>query len=333
MSRIISYREALKEAIVTQLDMDPSVLLIGEDIGQYGGAFGVTRGLIDKYPDRLIETPISENSFVGVALGLATDGMRPIVEIMFSDFVTLAMDQIVNHAAKVHYMYGGQLKAPMVIRLPSGGGRGYGASHSQSLEAWFSHVPGLTVLYPSSPADAKGLLMSAIEDDNPVIFFENKLLYDVKGDVPKEQYRTPIGKCQIVRPGDDLTIISYGRMVQISIDAAEKLSEHGINVEVLDLRSLRPIDEDGIRESVMRTGRLAIVSEAATRVGVAAEVAAIAAEQCFDYLTAPVIRISAADTPLPSATRLESKIFPTSDSVVEVGKILLSNRVAEGIGK
>ena len=324
MSRIISYREALKEALVTQLDADPSVLLIGEDIGQYGGAFGVTRGLIEKYPDRLIETPISENSFVGVALGLATDGMRPVVEIMFSDFVTLAMDQIVNHAAKVHYMYAGQLKAPMVIRLPSGGGRGYGASHSQNFEAWFSHVPGLTVLSPSSPADAKGLLMSAIEYDNPVIFFENKLLYDVKGDVPEEPYRTPIGKCRIVRPGDDLTIISYGRMVNVAENAAEELSEHGVSVEVLDLRSLRPIDEEGIRESVMRTGRLAIVSEAAPRVGIAAEVAAIVAEQCFDYMTAPVIRISAADTPIPSATRLENKIFPTSDSVVDaISDVLL----------
>lgn len=317
MSRIISFREALKEALVTQLDQDPSVLLIGEDIGQYGGAFGVTRGLLDKYPDRLIETPISENSFVGVALGLATDGMRPIVEIMFSDFVTLAMDQIVNHAAKIHYMYAGQLSAPMVVRLPTGGGRGYGASHSQNFESWFSHVPGLTVLYPSTPADAKGLLMSAIEYDNPVIFFENKLLYDTKGHVPEEAYRTPIGKSRIIRPGEDLTLISYGRMVQVALDAAEQLALHGIEAEVMDLRSLRPIDEEGICEAAMRTGRLAIISEAAPRVGVAAEVAAIAAEHCFDYLTAPVIRISAADTPIPSATRLENKIFPTSDSVVE----------------
>lgn len=317
MSRVITYREALREALAERMEADPKVLLIGEDIGLYGGAFGVSRGLVDRFAAQMIETPISENGFVGVALGAAMGGYRPVVEIMFSDFVTLAMDQIVNHAAKINYMYAGQLKAPLVVRLPAGGGRGYGASHSQSLEAWFAHVPGLAVVCPSNAADAKGLMHAALDEDSPVIFVENKLLYDAKGVVPEESYRVPIGKARIAREGSDLTIAAYGRMVPLALDAADRLAELGMDAEVLDLRTLRPIDADAIAESVGRTGRLAVLSEAAPHVGIAAEVAAIAAERCWDCMTAPVLRLSALDTPIPSSTRLESHVFPTVDGVVE----------------
>jgi pyruvate/2-oxoglutarate/acetoin dehydrogenase E1 component len=317
MSRIISFREALRECFDERMAENKKVLLIGEDIGLYGGAFGVTRGLIDKYQDQIIETPISENGFVGVGLGAAMGGYRPIVEIMFMDFVTLAMDQIVNHAAKINFMYAGQIQAPLVIRLPGGGGRGYGASHSQSLEAWFAHVPGLIVLAPSTPADAKGLMHSAIDEDNPVIFIENKLLYDVKGEVPDAPFREPIGKLRVVRPGDDVSIVSYGRMVQVAIEAAEGLKNVGLSAEVIDLRSLKPIDREGLTNSINKTGRVAIVSESAPHVGIAAEVAAIAAEECYDSLMAPVLRLSASDSPIPSATRLEKYIFPNSENIIE----------------
>lgn len=317
MSRIITYREALREALAARMQADPKLLLIGEDIGLYGGAFGVSRGLIERFASQIIETPISENGFVGVALGAAMGGYRSVVEIMFSDFVTLAMDQIVNHAAKIGYMYAGQLKVPLIVRLPSGGGRGYGASHSQSLEAWFAHVPGLVVLCPSNAADAKGLMNAALDEDSPVIFIENKLLYDAKSVVPEEDYRVPIGKARIVRDGADLTIVSYGRMVGLALDVAERMAELGQEVEVLDLRSLKPIDAEAIAQSVERTGRLVVLSEAAPHVGIAAEVAAIAAERCWDCMTAPVLRLSALDTPIPSSTRLESHVFPTVDGVVE----------------
>ncbi|MSO65734.1 MAG: alpha-ketoacid dehydrogenase subunit beta [Alphaproteobacteria bacterium] len=317
MTRVISFREAIRDVLDERLAADPRVLLIGEDIGIYGGAFGVTRGLVEKYPDRVIETPISENSFVGVAVGAAMGGYRPVVELMFMDFVTLAMDQIVNHAAKIEFMYAGQLKTPVVIRLPGGGGRGYGASHSQSLEGWFTQVPGLTVLAPATPADVAGLLNSAMDQDSPTIFVENKLLYDVKGPVPDISHRTPIGKARIVTEGEDLTIVTYGRMVQVAEAAAASLAELGLSTEVLDLRSLRPLDGDGIQASVSRTGRLAILSEAPPSGGVAAEVAALAAGQSFDALRAPILRLSAQDTPIPSATRLERHVFPTAEALVE----------------
>ena len=318
MSHVISLREAIRECIAERMAADRRVLLIGEDIGLYGGAFGVTRGLNERFADRIIETPISENGFVGVALGAAMGGYRPIVEIMFMDFVTLAMDQIVNHAAKIHYMYGGQVTAPLVIRLPGGGGRGYGASHSQSLEAWFVHTPGLIVLSPATPADAKGLLEAALDEDSPVIFVESKVLYDTKGEVPEEPYRVPIGKLRIARPGDDVTIAAYGRMVGTALSAADTLAELGISVEVLDLRSLKPLDIEGIAASVARTGRLAIVSEAPPQAGVAAEIAAVVAEHCFDDLLAPVIRLSAVDTPIPSARSLEEQVYPDAGTLVEM---------------
>lgn len=317
MSREISYREALRESFSERMKQNAKVLLIGEDIGLYGGAFGVTRGLVENFPDQIIETPISENGFVGVALGAAMGGYKPIVEIMFMDFVTLAMDQIVNHAAKINYIYGGQLSAPLIIRLPGGGGRGYGASHSQSLESWFAHTPGLIVLAPSTPKDAKGLMHSALDLNSPVIFIENKLLYDTKGHVPDNDYKTPIGKIRTVSHGDEVSIITYGRMVEIASEAGKNLLEMGISAEVIDLRCLKPLDQTGIVESVCRTGRAVIVSEAPPQAGISAEVAALIAEDCYDYLLAPVVRISAIDTPIPSATKLEQYVFPNSELIVE----------------
>lgn len=317
MTRIISFREALRETLAERMSQDRKVLLIGEDIGLYGGAFGVTRGLFERFPDQIIETPISENSFAGLALGAAMAGYRPVVEFMFMDFVSLAMDQIVDHAAKVHYVYGGQLNAPMVIRLPGGGGRGYGASHSQSLEGWFIHTPGLIVLSPTTPQDAKGLLHSAMDENSPVIFVENKLLYDTKGHVPERPFRTPIGQLSVAGRGEDVTIAAYGRMMLAALEARDILAELDISAEVLDLRSLKPLDADGIIESVSRTGQLVIVSEAPPSGGVAAEVAAVVAENCFDRLRAPVLRISALDTPIPSSMRLEARVFPTAERIVE----------------
>ena len=277
--RIITYAEAIREAIGQAMEADESVFMLGEDIGVYGGAFGVSGDLYHRFgEERVRDTPISELGIVGAAVGAALVGMKPIVEIQFSDFTAQAMDQIVNQAAKIHFMLGGELSVPMVLRAPSGSGTGAAAQHSQSLESWFAHVPGLKVVLPSSPADAKGLLLAALDDQNPVIVLEHKLLYKTSGHVPEEMYRTPIGVSNTVREGSDLTIVATGVMVSRSLEAAAQLASHGIEAAVIDVRTLSPLDMDPINASVANTGRLMLVQEAPKHVGFMAEVAARVAE-------------------------------------------------------
>jgi len=295
---------------------DPNVILIGEDIGVYGGAFGVTRGLIEKYgEERVRETPISENSFVGVAVGAAMTGLRPVVEIMFMDFILLAADQIINHAAKLHYIYDGQVNVPMVIRTPSGAGRGYGASHSQNLEALFLSVPGLKIVVPSNPFDAKGLLASAIRDPNPVLFIEPKALYGKRGDVPEQHYEIPLGKAQVVREGADLTLVTYGSGVETAMASADELAEGGLEADVVDLRTLKPMDEETVFNSVRKTGRCLVFEEGHLTGGVGAEISARVMEHCFKDLQAPIRRVALKDTPIPSAVTLERAVLPTAEGI------------------
>lgn len=306
------YSHALRDALCQEMDRDERVLLIGEDIAAYGGSFKVTAGLLDRYgPERVRDTPISENCIVGLCTGAALMGLRPVAEIMFMDFIALAMDQIVNHAAKFHYMYGAQRPVPIVIRTPAGGGRGYGPTHSQSLEAWFLHTPGLKIACPATPADAKGLLTTAMRDDDPVLFVENKLLYSVKGEVPEGDYTVPFGQARVAREGGDLTIIAWSRMVGEAVIAADALAaQHGIEAEVLDLRSLAPMDTQAIAEAVSRTGRAMIVEEGTETAGVAAEIGFRIFETAFEYLDAPLKRVCGLDVPIPCATALESAVLP-----------------------
>jgi len=320
----MSYADAVRSALIEEMERDERVLLLGEDIGLYGGAFRVTRGLARTFgPERVINTPISENSFVGVAVGAAVMGLRPVVEIMFMDFIALAMDQIVNHAAKLHYIYGGQARVPLVIRTPAGAGRGYGASHSQSLEAWFVHTPGLKVVAPSTPRDAHGLLKAAIRDDNPVVFIENKLLYGAKGDVPDPDEVLPLGKAAVVREGEDVTLVAYSRMTVLALEAAARLEEQGMRCEVLDLRTLAPLDEDAILASVAKTTRAVIIEEDTRRGGVGAEVAAVIAEHGFRDLDSPVRRVACADCPIPCSPTLEQAILPSVDSIIQAVESLI----------
>jgi pyruvate/2-oxoglutarate/acetoin dehydrogenase E1 component len=322
--REIYYSWALREAMAEEMARDERVFVLGEDIAGYGGAFKVTQGLVEQFgPARVRNTPISENTICGVGVGAAICGMRPIVDIMFQDFITLAMDQIVNHAAKFHYMYGGQCKVPVVFRTPAGGGRNYGPTHSQSLEAWFMHVPGLKVVAPSTPYDAKGLLKTAIRDDNPVLFVESKLLYGVKGHVPEEEYSVPIGEAKVVREGEHLTLIAYSRMTHEALKAAEVLSSSGIECEVVDLRTLAPLDADTIAASVEKTGRAIIVCEDCKTAGVSAEIMARVMEECFDFLNAPVRRVAAADAPVPCADILERAALPDAQKIVDAAVQLL----------
>jgi pyruvate/2-oxoglutarate/acetoin dehydrogenase E1 component len=327
--REIYYSWALREAMAEEMERDPSVFVLGEDIAEYGGAFKVTQGLAERFGRmRVRNTPISENSIVGVGVGAAICGMRPIVDIMFQDFITLAMDQIVNHAAKFHYMYGGQCNVPMVIRTPAGGGRCYGPTHSQSLEAWFMHVPGLKVVAPATAYDAKGLLKSAIRDDNPVFFVESKLLYGIKGPVPEPDgpggdYTVPIGEAKVTREGEHLTLIAYSRMTVEAEKAAAALAEGGIECEVVDLRTLAPLDADTIAASVEKTGRAIVVCEDAKTAGVSAEVMARVMEECFDFLHAPVRRVAAADTPVPCADNLERAALPDAQKIVDAAVELM----------
>jgi pyruvate/2-oxoglutarate/acetoin dehydrogenase E1 component len=322
--REIYYSWALREAMTEEMARDERVFILGEDIAGYGGAFKVTQGLVEQFgPARVRNTPISENTICGVGVGAAICGMRPIVDIMFQDFITLAMDQIVNHAAKFHYMYGGQCIVPVVFRTPAGGGRNYGPTHSQSLEAWFMHVPGLKVVAPSTPYDAKGLLKSAIRDDNPVLFVESKLLYGVKGHVPEEEYSVPIGEAKVVREGEHLTLIAYSRMTHEALKAAEVLSGSGIECEVVDLRTLAPLDADTIAASVEKTGRAIIVCEDCKTAGVSAEIMARVMEECFDFLNAPVRRVAAADAPVPCADVLERAALPDAQKIVNAAMQLL----------
>jgi acetoin:2,6-dichlorophenolindophenol oxidoreductase subunit beta len=317
--RELTYAEAIREALSQEMRRDPSYLFLGEDIGVYGGAFGVSKGMLAEFgADRVRDTPISETAIVGCGIGAAMVGLRPIVEIMFSDFLAVAMDQVCNQAAKARYQFGGQFKVPMVIRTPSGSGTGAAEQHSQSLEAWFVHTPGLKVLAPSTPADAKGLLISALRDDNPVIFLEQKLLYRTKGPVPEGDYVIPIGKAEIRRTGSDVTIISYGRMVQRCLEAAEAAALQGIQAEVVDLRSLSPMDTECIIASAKKCGRVLIVHEACTTGGIGAEIAArIADSEAFFHLDAPIKRICGLDCPIPYNRSLEESVVPSTSMITE----------------
>lgn len=313
----LSYARALRDALRGELERDPRVLLLGEDIGAYGGAFKVTDGLLEEFgADRVRDMPISENTIIGVSTGAALMGLRPVCEIMFMDFITLAMDQIVNHAAKFHYMYGGQRPVPLVIRTPAGGGRGYGPTHSQSLEAWFMHTPGLKIACPATPADAKGLLTTAIRDDNPVLFIESKLLYAEQGEVPEGDYAVPFGQARVAREGADLTIVSYSRMVHESVLAADALaSQQGIEATVIDLRTLAPLDIETVAESVQATGRVLLVTEDTQTGGVAAELGFQILERAFEYLDAPLRRLCALDLPIPCAGGLEAAVLPNRSKI------------------
>ncbi len=324
-SRIITYAEAVREAIGQAMEADSSVFMLGEDIGVYGGAFGVSGDLYHRFGDeRVRDTPISEMGIVGAAVGAALVGMRPIVEIQFSDFTAHAMDQIVNQAAKIHFMLGGELSVPMVLRAPSGSGTGAAAQHSQSLEAWFAHVPGLKVVLPSSPRDAKGLLLSAIDDPNPVIVLEHKLLYKTSGEVPEQMYRTPIGVSEVVRQGKDLTIVATGVMVSRSLEAASILGEQGIDATVIDPRTLSPLDMETINDSVSDTGRVMLVQEAPKHVGFMAEIAARIAEGPAIYsLTEPVKRVCGMDVPVPYAPQLEKSVVPQLNDIVSAAQDLM----------
>jgi pyruvate/2-oxoglutarate/acetoin dehydrogenase E1 component len=317
--REISYRDALREALVEEMRRDKSVFLLGEDIGRYWeGAFKVTKGLAKEFgEERVRDTPISESAIIGTAVGAAITGMRPVAEIMFGDLTTLAMDQIANQAAKIRYMFGGQAKVPLVIRTPFGGGVNIAAHHSQSLEAWFMHVPGLLVAAPSAPYDAKGLLKAAIRSNDPVMFCEHKLLYSVEGPVPKEDFTVPFGVAETKNEGEDVTVVATLFMVIKALEAARTLKEEGISVEVVDPRTLVPLDKEAIVKSVKKTGRLVIVSEDCKTAGVTAEIAAMVAEEAIDYLDAPIKRVAEPDTPIPFSPPLEKHVLPNEKSIIK----------------
>ena len=314
---VITYAQALNEALREEMRADPRVFVMGEDIGLHGGMFRVTQGLIDEFsPQRVRDTPISEAGFVGLGVGAALAGMRPVVELMFMDFVLVAADQIVNQAAKLRYMSGGQAAVPIVIRAQQGGGRGNGAQHSQSFEAWLAQVPGLKVVAPATPKDAKGLLKSAIRDGNPVVFIEHKLLYNTKGDVPEGEYIIPIGKAEVKRPGRDVTIVSFSRTLLFALEAAETLAQKGIQAEVIDLRTIEPLDMQTIIESVQGTARLLVVHEAHTNCGIGVEIIARLYEQAPDILITPARRLGAKHVPIPVAEPLENAVLPQPADIV-----------------
>lgn len=314
---VITFRQAIREALVEEMERDPEVFLMGEDIRFYGGPFKVTEGLFARFGEgRLLDMPISESAFVGAAMGAALMGMRPVVELMFSDFLPLCMDQLVNHAAKMCYSYGGKAKVPMVVRAPFGAGTSSGLQHSQSLEAWFMHCPGLKVVMPATPADAKGLLKAAIRDDDPVIFFEHRLLYAIKGDVPEGEYLVPMGQAAIYREGGHVTVVATAMMVHKALEAAQRLEKEGVQVEVIDLRTLLPLDEGAIIRSVSKTGKLLIVHEACRTGGMAGEIAAVVAKEAFGYLDAPIERITAPDTPVPFSPAMEQHFIPQTEEIV-----------------
>lgn len=318
--RELTYAQAIREAMTLEMRRNENIFLMGEDVGLYGGAFGVSAGMLEEFGEaRVKDTPISEAVIVGAAAGAAAMGMRPIAEIMFSDFLTIAMDQLVNQAAKMRYMFGGKACVPMVVRTASGSGTGAAAQHSQSPEAWFCNAPGLKVVMPSTPADAKGLLISAIRDDNPVLFFEPKVLYRTKGEVPEGDYTVPLGKADIKREGTDLTIISYGRMLPVCLDAAAQLKKNeGISAEVVDPRTLVPLDKETIIASASKTGRVLIVHEACQTGGFGGELAAVIADsEAFFKLDAPIRRCCGLDVPIPYCPELEKNVVPGKDVIIE----------------
>ncbi len=320
--RKVTYRDALTEALREEMRRDSTVFLLGEDIGKYWeGAFKVTKGLAKEFGDeRVRDTPISESAIIGAAVGAAITGMRPVAEIMFGDLTSLAMDQIANQAAKICYMFGGQVKVPLVIRTPFGAGVNIAAHHSQSLEAWFMHVPGLLVAVPSTPYDAKGLLKTAIRGNNPVFFCEHKLLYPLEGEIPEDEYTIPFGVADVKREGSDVTVVATLYMVHKALDAAEELEAGGVSVEVVDPRTLVPLDKQAIIKSVEKTGKIVIVSEDCKTAGVSAEIAAVVAEEAIDYLDAPIKRVAEPDTPIPFSPPLEQHVIPNEKTIVNAVK-------------
>jgi pyruvate dehydrogenase E1 component beta subunit len=314
----IMYRDALRQALVEEMKKDSTVFIMGENIGKRGGSYKVTEGLLAEFgPGRVIDTPLSEPTFTGAGVGAALTGTRPIVEILFVDFTTLIMDQLINQAAKYEFMSGGQGKVPLVVRAQGGAGNGLAGQHSQSLEAIFYHIPGLKLVMPSAPYDAKGLLKAAIRDDDPVIFLEHKLLYMTKGEVPEEDYIVPLGQADVKRSGDDITLITYSYMTLKCLEAAEALQKEGISVEVVDLRTLTPLDKETILQSVEKTGRAIVVHEAVKRGGVGGDIAAMIMEEAYDDLDAPVMRIAGKNTTIPYNLELEKICIPTVEDIVE----------------
>jgi pyruvate dehydrogenase E1 component beta subunit len=327
--RSVTYAAAIREALAEELERDEQVFLIGEDIGESGGVFGVTKGLIERFgADRVLDTPISEEAIVGAGVGASLLGGRPVVEIMFSDFAALAMDMIANQAAKTHYMTGGRLSAPLTIRLVTGTAGATAAQHSQSLEAWFVHVPGLKCVVPSTPADAKALLKAAIRDPDPVCFFEHKLLYNRKGEIDDEVEPLAFGRSRIAREGTDVTVVAYLKTLHDALDAAELLESEGLSLEVIDPRTLVPFDREGLRASLKKTGRLLIAHEAPVRGGFGAEIAAIAAEEMWETLRAPIVRVCGTNTPMPYAPELEGFVIPDATRIAQAARSLVGVGVA-----
>jgi pyruvate dehydrogenase E1 component beta subunit len=321
---VISYREALNDAMREEMQRDPNIFIMGEDVGFYGGAFKVTDGLFAEFGEkRVIDTPIAEGLIVGAAIGAAMVGLRPIAELMTVNFALLAMDQIVNHAAKIRYMFGGKAKVPLVIRAPGGGGNQLGAQHSQSLESYFLHCPGLKVVMPSTPKDAKGLLKEAIRDDDPVMFLEHEHLYNTKGEVPSEDFTTPIGKASLIREGRDLTIIAYSNMVLTAQEAAQRLEKEGIETDLIDLRSLNPLDTNAIITSVKKTNRVITVEEDWKNGGVGGEISSQIYEHAFSSLDTPIVRVAGKDTPMPYAKNLELAAIPQVDDIMQAAITVL----------
>lgn len=324
MMKTITYSEAIREGMRKRMRENPNVFILGEDVGEFGGCFGVTGDLVKEFGEKRVrDTPISEGAIVGCAVGAASTGLRPIAELMFIDFVTVGMDQLVNQAAKMRYMFGGKISLPMVVRMPTGAGSRAAAQHSQSLEAWLTHVPGLKVVYPSTPQDAYGLILSAIDDDNPVVFLEHKLLYAMSGEVDMDIEPIPLGLADVKREGEDVTIIATAKMVHEALAAAEELAKEGIEAEVVDPRSLFPLDKETIFKSVEKTNRVVIATEETKRGSYAGELAAIIAEECFDYLDAPITRVCCLDTPIPFSPVLEDYVVPDSKDIIDAVKKLL----------
>ncbi len=320
----MTFGAALNEALRLEMERDPNVYVVGEDVGAFGGCFGVTTGLLAKFGEKRVrDTPITESAIVGSAVGAAAAGLRPVAELMFVDFVGVALDQLFNQAAKMKYMFGGKARIPMVLRASCGAGIGAAAQHSQCLEAWFMHVPGLKVVMPSTPADAKGLLITAIRDDDPVVFLEHKILYGLEGEVPAGEYTIPLGKAEVKREGNDVTVVATAAMVHKALETAEKLAGEGISVEVVDPRSLYPLDTETILNSVRKTHRLVVVHEEVKFCGSGAEIAALVAEEAFDYLDAPILRVAAPFTPVPFSPALEKEFIPDTAKIVAAVKTVV----------
>jgi pyruvate dehydrogenase E1 component beta subunit len=317
----MNFSMAINEALRLEMERDPNVYIVGEDVGAFGGCFGVTSGLLARFGEKRVrDTPITESAIVGTSVGAAAAGLRPVAELMFVDFIGVALDQLYNQAAKMKYMFGGKAKIPLVLRMSCGAGIGAAAQHSQCLEAWFMHVPGLKVVMPSTPADAKGLLMASIRDDNPVVFLEHKILYGIEGEVPAGEYLVPLGQADVKRAGNDATIVATAAMVHRSLEAAEKLAAEGISVEVIDPRTLSPLDTATLLESVRKTHRLVIVHEEVKFAGSGAEIAATVAEEAFDFLDAPILRVAAPFTPVPFSLVLEQEYIPSVDKIMAAVK-------------